>query len=134
MTLTLFIHPFHLSRNINFFGVFSMEQTKTACYGRQGRIVDVAFDLLLPSVLYGATESGDILVFNTRENLVEDHTSYPLLRKLSSRTGGWVLTQEHEKRCPCLACVQRQPSVSGLQMGLINSLAASPSHLPSLRG
>jgi hypothetical protein len=34
-----------------------------------------------------ATARGDILLFDVREKMLEDRTAYPLLRKISSKTG-----------------------------------------------
>lgn len=76
-----------LARDINFFGTFSMEPVPAACHGRHGPLRSLAFDILVPSVVHASTSTGDILIFDTRDRLLEDKTAFPLVRKMSSSNG-----------------------------------------------
>jgi hypothetical protein len=72
---------------VNFLSAFSMEPSPASAFGHHGRLVSLAYDVLVPGILHASTEAGDILVFDTRDRMLEDRGRYPLLRKITGKAG-----------------------------------------------
>lgn len=73
--------------DVHFLGTFSMEPHPASCFGRHGVLRSLAFDVLAPGILHASTEAGDVLVFDTKDRLLEDKATFPLIRKLTSPHG-----------------------------------------------